>query len=34
METVLTETILMHGLMGLAGITIPALFWYGVMRNI
>ena len=34
MDVILTETILMHGLMGLAGMIIPTLFWYGVMRNI
>jgi hypothetical protein len=30
----LTEQILFSGLMGLAGIIIAALFWYGVIKNI
>ncbi len=34
MEAVITEIIMMQGLMGLAGCIIPGLFWYGVMRNI
>ena len=34
MEAVITETIMMQGLMGFAGCIIPSLFWYGVMRNI
>lgn len=30
----LLEQYIFSGLMGLAGIIIAALFWYGVMRNI
>jgi len=34
MEAVITEEIIMHGLMGLAGIVVAGLFWLGVIINI
>ncbi len=34
MGAFITETLMMNGLMGLAGMIIPTLFWYGVIRNI
>ena len=34
MEAVITETIIQHGLMGLAGIVVAGLFWLGVIINI
>ena len=33
-DIILTEQILIHGLMGLAGIVSAGLFWYGVIKNI
>lgn len=35
METfIFTEQVLFQGLMGLAGIVVAGLFWFGVIKNI
>ena len=34
MEAVVSEVIMQHLLMGLAGIVSAGLFWYGVITNI
>ena len=34
MEASISEVIMQHGLMGLAGIVVAGLFWYGVIKNI